>query len=120
MNSKLAYIATIALMTSGMAIAQSGTGSLSGGSTATSTQMGGHTEAKGYLPGTKFGESQRGRILMAKLEGIRPGSVGTAVTPDQGRSPEDFRPATGVNTGQTGTTDTNGSRPGVEAGSAQS
>jgi hypothetical protein len=120
MKSKLVFLATIALMTGGMAIAQNSADSQGRTSTAPSTQMGGLSGARGYLPGVKYGESQHGRNSMAKLEDIRPGSAGTAVTPDQGISPKGVRPATGMDNHLKGTTDTNGSRPGVEAASAQS
>jgi hypothetical protein len=114
MKNKFVYLATIALMASGMTMAQSGAASQSGSSTATPTQVGGQTEAKGDLPGAKEGARQSGEASTANPGEVRPGVKGTAVTPDQGRSPAGTTPATGMDNGQKGTTDTNGTLPGAE------
>ena len=73
-----------------------------------------HTDAKGDLPASKENEGQSGRTSQANPKEVLPGSEGAASTPDQGLSPKGTTPATGTGDKLKGTTDTSGSRPGVE------
>jgi hypothetical protein len=114
MKSKLVYLATIALMASGMAMAQSTAAPQSGSSTPAKTSMGAHTDASGDLPGAKEDESQSGTSTQSNSSDMRPGATGTPSTPDQGTSPKGTNPATGVGEQQKGTADTNEALPATD------
>src|SRR6202158_2076071 len=116
MKSNCVYLVAVGLMASGMVFAQSSQGAMdsqSGCSTESQTKSG-HTDANGDLPASKEAETQSGKPSQANPESAVPGSIGTAQTPDQGLTPEGERPATGMHTDQKGSSDANGSRPGVE------
>jgi hypothetical protein len=121
MKSKFVYVATVALMASGMAFAQSnsqgtnsqGTMDSQSGSSTSAAPQAGHTDAQGDLPAVKEGETQSGKASKANPKEERPGSMGAPETPNQGRSPKGETPATGIQNGQWGTTDNNRTRPGT-------
>jgi hypothetical protein len=114
MMKKLVFLATVVLMASAMALAQTNSGQSSNGPGVTAPQSGGHTDAQGDLPGVKEGESQSGKGTAANPSEDRPGAMGTPSTPDQGMSPKDERPGTGKQDTERGTTDDNGSLPAVD------
>src|SRR6266568_8682709 len=122
--NKLMYVATVALMASGMALAQSGTNtsnsttsstmdSQTGSSTATAPQTGGHTDTQGDLPAVKEGEKQSGTSTQSESQAERPGVMGTPSTPNEGVTPKGETPATGVQTEQKGKSDKSNMRPGT-------
>ena|ERR1700681_299142 len=120
MKSNCVYLAAVALMASGMVFAQSSQGTMdsqSGSSTESQTKSG-HTDANGDLPASKEAETQSGKTSQANPESAVPGSIGTAQTPDQGPAPKGERPASGVHTDQKGSSDDNGSLPGVDSTTA--
>ena len=125
MKKNLVYLAAVALMTSGMAIAQSssqGTGTMdsqTGSSTSSAPQTGSHTDTQGDVPAAKEGEPQSGKDSQANPNEERPGAMGTPETPNAGSTPKGETPATGAQTERKGTTDDNNTRPGTTAPSDQ-
>ncbi|HVJ06559.1 MAG TPA: hypothetical protein VM578_12870 [Candidatus Saccharimonadales bacterium] len=122
--NKLMYVATVALMASGMALAQSSTStststtsstmdSQAGSSTATAPQTGGHTDTQSDLPAVKEGEKQSGASTQSDSQAERPGAMGTPSTPNEGMTPKGETPATGVQTEQKGKSDKDDMRPGA-------
>ncbi len=120
---KFLCVASIALMASGMALAQSSTStststtsstmdSQTGSSTSAAPQSGVHTDAQGDLPAVKEGEKQSGTSTQSD-QPERPGAMGTPSTPNAGTSPKGETPATGVQTDQKGNADDNSMRPGT-------
>jgi hypothetical protein len=114
MRIKFVYVATVALLASGMVLAQSsgqnsqGTmDSPSGSSTAAAPQTGTDAQAK-------EGETQSGKPSQANPEEGRPGAMGTPTTPNQAESPKGETPATGEQKG----TANDSSRPGVDPAAA--
>jgi hypothetical protein len=112
MKNKLVYLATIALMAGGMAMAQSTPTPQN--ATPSRTNMGGNGNAGDNLPGAKEDET-RGTTVPADRGDVRPGAGGMGQAADQGRSPKGTNPATGTADGQKGTTDTNNSLPATES-----
>jgi hypothetical protein len=120
MKNQIVYLASIALMASGMAVAQSGsqgTGTMdsqTGSSTASAPQTGSHTDSKGDLPAAKEGEPQSGKASQADPDSERPGSMGAPQTPNAGQTPKGETPATGSQTEQRGQSADTNARPGTE------
>jgi hypothetical protein len=114
MIRKLVYLATIALVAGGIAVAQDNTSSQSGNTATTPTRMSGHTDAQGDLPAAKGNMSQSGKDATVNPSEVRPGAKGAGETTDMGPATKGMNPGTGTGDNLKGTTDTNGMRPGVE------
>jgi hypothetical protein len=114
MIRKLVYLATIALVAGGIAVAQDNTSSQSGNTATAPTRMSGHTDAQGDLPAAKGNESQSGKGSTVNPAEIRPGSKGAGETTDMGPATKSMNPGTGTGDKLRGTADTNASLPGAE------
>jgi hypothetical protein len=117
MRNKFVYLATVALMASGMVYAQSSGSqgamdSQTGSSTASAPS---HTDARGDLPASKEGEAQSGKSTQPTTDGERPGAMGAPATPNAGTSPKGETPATGMQTEQKGTANDSDARPGTDS-----
>jgi hypothetical protein len=117
MKNKFVYLATVALMASGMVYAQSNSNqgtmdSQTGSSTASAPA---HTDAHGDLPASKEAEPQSGKSTQSDSDSMRPGAMGSASTPNTGTSPKGETPATGAQTEQKGMANDSDARPGTDS-----
>jgi hypothetical protein len=117
MKIKLVYLTGIVLVAGAMAFAQSSqSGTTTQSSSDTTThQNNSHTDANGDLPAAKEDESQSGKSSTADSSSERPGAMGTPETPNTGASPKGETPATGMQTGQRGSSEDNDSRPATKS-----